>query len=390
MVLVAGGTSALLLCLTPQWAPASDAAVLGSGADTNGLDLIPERDALWSESMLWEKDVVVRFGLGYKDNILLSPLAPQGSAFFLSGLDLTVLRLPMDGLDFNFSVTGDDTRYWKAPDGVKGEDLWLARAQLQKYFANEWRAGMEAKYIYADQVLEELVVTGGLHAVQARGSTVSVRPFVRRDLGSNSWLQLEAPVTREWWQSPLDPDWKSGLQLILGCSYGFHSELSLTCGGFYIAHADWLARDAAGNELPGRTLDLWRQVFEFKWEHVWDARQRWCSTTKGGLQSDQDNGGGYFDYDRYFASEELRYRAAGWEIKAGAGVSYYDFLVQTLGTPPSPTLNLVTLNFSFRAERQLYKSVRGFAAYEHEQAISNDPESEYRAETVTAGLSLEF
>lgn len=394
---MAGGTSALLLLsgLGSSAGEAASSAVLGTNSDvadlgTNGLELIPEKGALWTESMLWSRDIVVRFGLGYKDNVLLSPLLQQGSAFFTSGMDLTVLRLPLDGLEFTFSITGDDTRYWKAPDGVKGEDLWLASAQFQKYLLNEWRVGTEVRYIYADQVLEELAMTGGVSAVQAKGSTLGLRPFVRRDLNTNCWVQLEAPVTREWWQSPLDPDWKYGLQGLLGCSYGYHSECTFTCGGFYIPHSVWLARDAAGNELPGLRLALWRQVFEFKWEHEWDPRQRWCSTTKAGLQADLDNGGGYFDYNRYSLSEELRFRTPDWEIKAGAGVSYLDFLVQAVTAPPGPTLNLALLDCSLRVERRLYKTLRGFASYEHEQGLSNDPESTYHAEVVSAGMSWEF
>ena len=77
---------------------------------TNGLELIPDKPKLWSESFLWDKDITLRAGIGYKDNVLSSPSAPQGSGFFTSGLDLAIFRLPLNGVGFDLTVTGDDAR----------------------------------------------------------------------------------------------------------------------------------------------------------------------------------------------------------------------------------------------------------------------------------------
>ncbi|HWW02352.1 MAG TPA: hypothetical protein VNZ64_21820 [Candidatus Acidoferrum sp.] len=371
---------------------AMGAAVAKADADvsTNGLELIPEGHSLWSESMLWDKDIVVRAGLGYKDNVALSPSTAQGSGFFASGLDLTIFRVPLDGPEVNFSITGDDQRYWRAPDGIKGEDLWLASARVQKYIGGEWQGGTEVRYVYVDQVLAELLLNGGIHPVQAKGNMLGVRPYIRRDFDTNLWLQFEAPITREWWQEPLDSDWKYGLQMILGSHYAQHSEFAITFGEFYIPQDHWLARDRDGNELAGKTLAVWRQVFELKWEHEWDLKRRWASTTRAGFNSDSDNGGGYFNYDRYYLSQELRFRTKDWEIKGSAGVSYYDFPVQTIGAPSGPTFNLTTVDFTVRAERRLYKSLKLFASFDHEQALSNDPSSEYKANVIMGGGSWEF
>src|SRR5690349_18239069 len=131
-----------------------------SEAFTNNLALIPEDDSIWKESLLWDKDVVLRAGFGYKDNVLLAPSAPQGSPFFTSGLDLTIFRLPLDGLEVNLSIVGDDVRYTRHPGGLSGEDLFLASAQVQRYFSGVWRAGLELRYSYVDQVLQEFLSTG--------------------------------------------------------------------------------------------------------------------------------------------------------------------------------------------------------------------------------------
>jgi hypothetical protein len=361
-----------------------------SGSLTNDLKLIPEDNSLWKESLLWDKDVVLRAGFGYKDNVLLSPTAPQSSPFFTSGLDVTIFRLPLDGWEFNLSIVGDDVRYTRNPDGLKGEDLFLTSVQVQKYFSRVWRAGVELRYSYIDQVLTEFLSAGGAQAVEAKGQTLGFRPFVRRDLSTNWWVEVELPLAREWWQAPLDSLWKLGGQAIVGFNYSAHSHIALAGGDYYIPHEEWLARDAEGNELPGRKLALNRQVVELKWEHHWDADNRWSTVARLGFNHAHDNGGGFYDYYRYVATGEIRFHTADWELKASAGFSYYDFPVQRVGPPPSPTLYLTTVDVNLRAERKIYKSVRCFAAFEFEQTTSDDPLSEYRYRIGSGGMSWEF
>ena len=358
---------------------------------TNGLELIPDKPKLWSESFLWDKDITLRAGIGYKDNVLSSPSAPQGSGFFTSGLDLAIFRLPLNGVGFDLTVAGDDVRYWRDVAGVQGEDSLLASAQFEKYLQEQWRLGLEVKDVYMDQVALSLIQTGGVSAVVAKGDTIGVRPFVRRDFGTNWWIQVGLPVEREWWQAPLDDAWKYAAQIVLGCTYGHGSQVALTCSGAYIPNDTWLATDATGTEMPGKTLALWQQTAELKWEHHWDAAQRWRSITKLGFQYEQDNGGGFYDYYLYSLSEELRFTTRNWEIRGSAGVSYYDFPVQPAEPSSfSPTLYITTFNLMVRAERRIYKSLKLFGAYTYERALSDQAESQYAVSTASTGMSWEF
>ena len=370
--------------------PRGDSRGVESDPLTSGLKLIPEDDSAWQRSLLWDKDVVLRAGFGYKDNVLLSANNPQSSPFFTSGLDLTIFRLPLDGWEFNFTVIGDDVRYTRSPGGLNSEDLVLTSAQLTRYFAQVWRVGADLRYSYVDQVLQEFLVAGGVRAVEAQGNTLGFRPFVRRELSTNWWLEVEAPLSREWWQSPLDSVWKLGGEAIVGFSYGPHSHISLAGGGFYIPHDEWLARDALGNEIPGRKLAIDREIVELKWEHQWDEDRHWITAVKLGFNRARDNGGGFYDYYRYFAGGELRFHTGKWDAKAFAGYSYYDFPVQRVGPPPAPLLHLGTADLNLRLERQIYKSLRGYASFEYERTTSNDPVSEYLYHIGAGGVSWEF
>jgi hypothetical protein len=357
---------------------------------TNDLVLIPEDNSLWKESLLWSKDVVLRAGFGYKDNVLLSPETPKSSPFFTTGLDLTIFRLPLDGWEVNVTMIGDDVRYTRSPGGLDAEDLFIASSQVQKYFSRVWRAGAELRYSYVDQVLQEFLSAGGAQAIEAKGHLLGFRPFVRRELWTNWWIQAELPLAREWWREPLDSVWKLGGQVLLGFNYSGRSHIALSGGGFYVPHEEWLARDARGNELPGKELALWRNVVELKWEHHWDAANRWSTGARLGFNYASDNGGGFFDYYRYTAAGDIRFHTKDWEVKSSAAMSYYDFPVQPVGPPPSSTLYLTTVGVSLRAERRVYKSLRCFAAFEFERTVSNDPVSEYDYRIWSGGMSWEF
>jgi hypothetical protein len=166
--------------------------------------------------------------------------------------------------------------------------------------------------------------------------------------------------------------------------------VTLSGGDFYLPHDEWLARDALGNEIAGRKLAVFREVAELKWEQSLDSSNHWSSIAKLGFNHNRDNGGGFFDFYRYYLSEELRWHNRNWDIRALANLSYFDFPVQTLGTPASPTFHLTTLDVTARIERRVYKGLRCFAAFEFEQAASDDPTAEYRDHVWSGGISWEF
>src|SRR5437868_9795814 len=58
----------------------------------------------------WDRTLDVRLAGGLKDNLLLSHNVSEASAFILSGLDLILLRLPVDATLFSFFFSGDDIR----------------------------------------------------------------------------------------------------------------------------------------------------------------------------------------------------------------------------------------------------------------------------------------
>ena len=363
--------------------------VWGAFAAEEKLALIPDDVSLLGGSLLWDKDISVRTGFGYKDNVLWSPFHPQGSPFLANGLEVMVIRLPADGLLFSFFLDGNDTRYLRSV-GVDKEQTLMSVAQVKKDFWDNWQLGAALQYSYVDQVQDLSLTESQLASAQVQGHGITFRPSLRRNLTTNWWVQLEVPVTRQLLSAPLDNFWQIGPKLTLCRELGRVSELRLSYAAFHIGYDHRAETDAAGNDIPGTRLERWTHKVELAWQRSWDEARHWRTTTTLGFDDSVDNAAGYFDYRRYGVAEELRYQAGTWDIRAKADVSYYDFPVRTISTSDVTLFNKWNLSLRLRAEKRLASFLKVYAEYEHERSLSNEDFEKYSVNTVLGGLQWEF
>jgi hypothetical protein len=336
----------------------------------------------------WDKTLDVRLAGGFKDNLLLSHNASEASAFILSGLDLIILRLPVDGTQFSFFLSGEDTHYLSGKLVDKEQSL-IALTQLKRDFTEHWQAGIELQYLYQDQVFDAST-TETVGIVRAQGHGLSGRPTLRRAFSKKSWLDLNLPITRQFFKLPLDGYWEGGARLSFGEEYGEKSEV--TCSyeikrRFY-DHREQIT--AAGAILPRTSLEFNAHEFSMANRHHWDKARRWRSTTKVALELNEDNGSGYFDYRKYQVGEQLRYRASTWEIQGQLKFNYYDYSVQRVSQADVAKRDRTGFLFALRAEKNITKSLKCFANYEHESVMSNRAFDAYQVNTISGGLEQEF
>ena len=348
--------------------------------------LIPENEPLWTESMLWDEKLSLSSGLGYKDNVLLSAFHPQGSGFFVNGLDFMIVRAPLDGWQVVGSLIGDDIRYWRNV-GPGSEDSFISSLRIQRDLAGGWQASLEARGLYENQVLDISTSQGVPATALVKGYGITAQPSVRKDLQSGVWLQVAIPVTRWFFESPLDDYWETGPVASAGYEFGQRSDLSLSYGGSYQSHDKWVALNAFGRPLSP-LLVIWQQRAEIAWHAYWDEHHRWRSSTRLIFAYREDNGGGYFNYYQYQVIEELRWHTADWEIKGSAQFAYEDYPVQGTGILNGQTLYRKLLDFSLGVERRLFKHWKACAKLEYQDVLSNEGghAGNYTAMTVTGGL----
>lgn len=338
---------------------------------------------------LWRKSASLRVGVGYKDNVTLSSFDPKGSAFEMTSVDAMLFRLPWNDWQFNLMAMGSDARYLNKSIGIDTEQNAAATAQLTWFLGQNWRAVSTLQYIYMNQVMDVSATYGTAARQQVLGHGLIFKEGVRMDAGKY-WVEINLSGSRYFFREPLDSYWQAGPQLTLGRSYGHGSEVSLSYQASPVLYDSRQQTDLTGQPVTGTHLRYLPQTTEVSWLHYWDQKRRWRSTTRLSFEASQDNGSGYFDYQQYRFTEQLRYRASGWEFSAQASLAYYDFPHQPVSTTDSRARHRSGFLATLRGEKSLSKHWRVYAAYDYERSFSNLDVEQYEANIVSGGIEFAF
>ncbi|MBU6400511.1 MAG: hypothetical protein KGS61_09350 [Verrucomicrobia bacterium] len=338
---------------------------------------------------VWDHSIDLRAGVGYKDNILFGSANHEGSPFEDTGLDLMLLRLSTSGTLFNFFLTGDDIRYFHAPD-VDKEQTLLSQAQLKKDLGPDWKAALTVQYFYENQIYDASITETNFTAVQARGHNLSLGPALRRELGHHYWVELAGNGQRQWFAAPLESYWQGGPKLTVGRDLSQQSDLTLSYSWERRVYINF--NEIALDETPiaGTTAAFWIQQAELAWHRNWDAQRHWRTVTRLIYLVNQDNGPGFFNYHEYRLVQQLRYQARPWQFEARAAVSRYEFDRQTVSLADLSTRHRTDATFSVRGERRLTRALRAFAEYAYERSVSNLAFDQYHVNQILGGLDWEF
>lgn len=338
---------------------------------------------------LWDKDLGLRTGMGYKDNILLSNDHPQGSAFWTAVLDALVFRLPLDGWQFNAYLNAEHVQYLDSPS-VDNEQFVMATAQVSKELGADWKTGAGLTYTYQHQVFDVSATQPGEFSIgEVMGHGLAGRWSIRKGFGAQ-WLEADLSASRQWLASPLDGYWQGGPKLTLGRSLARGSELSLSYQALRLAYDTREQLSATGQAITGSALEFFVQSIELALRYSWDEQRRWQTTTRLGYSLSRDNGAGFFDYQHYQASQQLKYKRPTWELSGSVRMGYFDYPVQTIGVGEAIQRHKTAVGLSFQAEKNLTKSWKVFLNYSHDRSISNLEFDDYRVHAVSAGVEKRF
>ena len=167
---------------------------------------------------LWIKTLDFQAGAGYKDNVLLRHQNLVSSPFLSGEVDGSLYRLPIDGWEYMFFGSGEYDRYLNAPQ-INQEATVLIEGQVQKSFAQNWKAGVSAEYGYFDQVVDTSTVAELILPVPVQGNSFTIRPSVVRSFANGYGVELQLPGTRQLFNQFVDDYWQAGSRLILRREY---------------------------------------------------------------------------------------------------------------------------------------------------------------------------
>jgi hypothetical protein len=338
---------------------------------------------------LWDKSISLRGALGYKDNVLLGSTQEDGSPFWQSAMDVTLMRLSLDqGPNLTFFLSGEDRRYFSA-EQIDKEQLLLTHLKLEQPFLEDWTASAAVQYMYADQVYDASATEQILETLPVKSHNLQFVPGIKRSLPWQSELELRFAVERQLFNEPLDDYWELGPQLVYTKKYGHRSELTLS---YTFDHRVYDERQELAlnfEPIADTSLEYVQHEFEVGVNHSWDAKRRWRSRMRFLFEINSDGGSGFYDYYRYRLSKRFGYYGSDWEATLEGKILHYDYERQPVfqGTGIRSTWEYV---LAVHGRKTVWKGLSVFADVEHEISDSNYTLEEYSVNTVMGGVDWEF
>jgi hypothetical protein len=326
---------------------------------------------------VWDATARVTAGLGYRDNVLRTSVAPEGSAFLGTSFDASLLRFADSGAYFMLFFLGDDVRYFDAPS-VGYEQFFSGVAQGAVPVGTLDELGGKFNYLYQHQVLDVSETEETLTRMLVEGHTLALRPDWRHTFGGGWATRFQGELSDYWEAS-------GRLELIRG--YGHRSEFLLSGRYGQLWYDSREQFDAAGGSISNTALVYRQEEVGGEWRHYFDEARHWRLTSKIAFMRNQDNGSGYFDYDRLLFSEQLRWQTERWEMSAGVRIGNYRYSVHQVGNEPFER-SFVSLDA--RIERRLGKHWLLYALAERDWNTSNDPLDEYDDWMAGGGVGYEY
>lgn len=335
---------------------------------------------------LWDVSLRASLGGGYRGNVLLSSVRPEGSSFVEATGDFSAIRVSESGSSFTFFVLGELQRYLETEE-VKNEGILFAVARAEAPVDDASVIGGQFQYLYQNQILDVSETEVELRRARVLGHGLSLTPHWEHTLGERWSMKLEGTALRQIFEEELDDYWEGFGRLSLDYAYGHRSQVSLAYElrqRFYDTREQY---DSGGTPVAGTSLVYRYHEAGGEWRHYWDAEQHWRTTLRAGVLRNDDNGSGYFNYDRVQVSAQARWRQGRWDARLQGRAGWYWYPNQfVLGE--ERVRSLYTLDL--RVQYQLNAHWWVYAAASREWNLSNEPLEEYYDWIASGGLGLEL
>jgi hypothetical protein len=339
----------------------------------------------------WELTGDVRAKVGYKDNVLLSAVHREGSAFTGAEAEVFWWRLPTERFEALVFANATYTRFHESKEDPHE---WQGFAEVDaRWFATQaLRLNVITQAYYMDQVFDLSVTDAERVTAKLQLTGAAATTELRWTLLPDTWVQLKPTAQRDTYRDGSDDNWQKSGQVALGRSFMQERlELSLSVQATRRRYDDRRQYNASGRALAGTDLVFTQREVSAKLAGTWGKTRAWQTLTTVGRTKNEDNGSGYFSYDYWHARQEIVWKQAQWKWRATARLGRYDYTLQTVGIGIDPSLRMKkVVATELRAEYQWSPRLLLFSSYNGERHRSNDELARYHVNTIQAGLDWAF
>lgn len=360
-------------------------------AATDAASAAPASTAAPIVDRAWELTGNFRTGVGFKENVLLSPIHSDDSAFTRNEAEVFWWLLPTERFEAIAFTNVAHTRFHDSAENPRelqafahGEARWFATPTMQATAVVE---GYQLDQVFdlsassSERVTEQLSVKGGL-----------VSTVLRWDFLPRAWLEVKPTVQRDRYRDGSDDNNQQIGRATLGRSWR-DGRIDLTLSA-QLLKRNYLYRPrftAGGRPLFGTDLDFEQREGELNLTIVWDKARHWSTVTLVTTGNNRDNGERYFDYRRRSLRQELVWKNKPWRVRLVGRATRYDYDTQEadIGINPPKRLKEEYLG-QLRVERRLTERAVVFADYTWERSRANVALTSYKVKTAVTGLDWAF
>jgi hypothetical protein len=331
----------------------------------------------------WDLSATVAAGVGYRDNVMLSAFNPSGGAFLLGGFELSFLRLPTEGVQFSFFLEGEHLQFVTGND-LPSDTFISAYSQLSFPLPEKVTLGVGLIGFHLDQMVDLATADLPLEPIRMRGYGITPNTFARKDWPNRLFLSASLSASRQIFEEPLHNYWEYGPKMTLGISPA-HREFSMSLEYLNRSYDDRRALSAQGASLPDTDVAFQILRPEIQARFTWGEDHQWQSRTQLGMEFNRDNETDYFAYDRIRILQQLGFRHQGWDLQGRLRYSFHDYKVQQI---PNSSANRTrhAWGLGLEARRRLLEKLDLSIRYDWEKVFSDEAETDYEVNTVSARL----
>jgi len=349
---------------------------------------LAEAEPELEEPSIWSHFVDLRMEAGYRDNPTYAASHPEGSMFGTFKLEYTLARLPVDDWQVMILSTWEATRFFES--SLTDHEVYgfsLFQIQKETLPGCNWEAGFQ--HVYQDQSIDASTTVLNQGSVTIHGHTLQGYGRWKQQWASGWWLAVKPELEWQALEVPLDGSVEPGLAFSLGQDYRQRTAYSLSYGFHERRFDDLTITDALGVPLPGAALRFRQHQVEASYRRELDTARHWRLTLRAGWLRNEDNGQGYYDYNRGRMALEMRWRKKPWEIKLSSRASYYDYSIQSVAGAGSELREKALLSAGLQTRRELKHGFYVVLRAEHEQSVANLTTDRYVANLLSIGLGWE-
>ena len=343
------------------------------------------------EPRAWELTGNLRTAFGYKENVLLSAVRSESSAFAQAEAEVFWWRLPTERFEAIAFANGALTRFFDSEENPRewqafahAEARWCPAAALQA-------TGVVEGY-YLDQVfdLSESDAERFTERLAMRGMLTTAA--LRWNFWRNMWMELKPGVQRDVYRDGSDDNRQQTGRATIGRSFaGGRVEVFLAGQALRRDYERRVQYTAAGRPLVGTELEFRQREGELRIDVAWSEGKRWSTSTSASIMTNDDNGSGYFDYRHRAIRQEVTWTRAPWKARLTGRAGRFDYDVQTEGIGINPPKRLKEEFLGrLRIEREWRKRAVLYADWQWERSRSNDLLASYRVKTAALGVDWSF